>query len=58
MDVLDNKPQSELLHSVVVELAKASAELRCAQADLTKAKGRLSFAIAVANRLLDKEIER
>ena len=58
MDVIDSHPQSELLHSVVVELAKASAELRCAQADLTKAKGRLSFAIAVANRLLDKEIDR
>ena len=42
----------------VPRIAKASAELRCAQADLTKAKGRLSFAIAVANRLLDKEIDR
>ena len=58
MDVLDTTPTPDLLKSVIVELAKASAELRCAQADLTKAKSRLSFAIAVANRLTEKEIDR
>ena len=54
MDILDQKSNDELLRSVLAELAKSNNELKCARQDLEKATGRLSFAIAVANKLINR----
>ena len=54
MDILDQKSNDELLRSLLAELAKSNNELKCARQDLEKATGRLSFAIAVANRLINR----
>lgn len=55
MQILDNKTDPELLSSLLAETAKASAELRCAQADLVKAQSRLSFVLAVVNTLINRK---
>jgi len=54
MDLLDQKTDEELMRSLLAELAKSNNELKCARQDLEKATGRLSFAIAVANRLINR----
>lgn len=54
MDVLDKKTNKELLQSVLAEIAKANNELKCAQADLTKATSRLKFLIVVSNKLIER----
>jgi hypothetical protein len=54
MDLLDQKTTDELLKSLLAETAKATNELRCAQADLLKAQNRLSFVLAVANTLIKR----
>lgn len=54
MKLLNNKTDSELLHSLLAEIAKAGNEIRCAQGDLNKANNRLNFLIAVANELIDR----
>jgi hypothetical protein len=55
MDLLDKKSDSELLESLLEEVAKATNEVRCAQADLRKAQNRLSFVLVVANTLIDRK---
>lgn len=55
MDLLQQKTSDTLLASLIAELAKATNELKCAQSDLQKAKGRLQFAIAVTNELLNRK---
>jgi len=55
MDVLDTKTQSELLHSMVTELAKSQNELKCAHTDLRKAQGRITFLLVLANELINRQ---
>ena len=55
MDLLDSKTDKELLKSLLAEIAKATKELRCAQADIVKAQSRLSFVLAVTNTLIDRQ---
>jgi len=55
MDVLENKDNKELLQSVLAEIAKTTNEVNCASKDLSKARSRLSFLIAVVNELLNRE---
>ena len=55
MDILDSKTDKELLKSLLAEIAKATKELRCAQADIVKAQSRLSFVLAVTNTLIDRQ---
>jgi hypothetical protein len=54
MHVIDSKTQAELLQSLLAEVAKSTAELRCAQADVAKAQNRLQFALAVINNLIER----
>jgi len=54
MELLENKTKTELLRSVLAEIAKSNNELKCAQQDLKKAKGRLNFLIVVTNELLQR----
>lgn len=55
MELLDRKSDSELLQSLIAETAKATNELKCAQADLAKAQNRLNFVLVVANTLIDRQ---
>ena len=54
MDILDSKSDKELLTSVLAELAKAKNEVACAQRDLNKANGRISFLLVVANTMINR----
>lgn len=58
MDMLDSKNTQELCQSMLSEVAKARNELHCAQRDVEKAHSRLSFVIAIVNRLIEREINR
>ena len=55
MDILDQKTDDELLRSLLAEVAKTSNELKCAKQDLEKVTGRLSFALAVINKLINRQ---
>jgi len=55
MQVLADKSNTELLQSVVAELAKARAELRCAEEDLKKAAGRIGFLIVLSHELINRQ---
>lgn len=55
MDILENKTTKELLQSVLAEVAKTANEVNCAAKDVNKARNRLTFLIAVANELLNRE---
>lgn len=49
--VFDDKTVVELMTSIEAEVAKASAELRCAKSDLAQAETRLKFVIAITHHL-------
>ena len=55
MQVLAEKSSTELLQSLVAEVAKARAELRCAEEDIKKAAGRIGFLIVLANELINRQ---
>lgn len=55
MDVVDKKTDQELLASLLAEVAKASNEIKCAQADLAKAQSRLSFVLVLTNTLIKRQ---
>jgi hypothetical protein len=57
MDILDAKTDSELLRSIVAELAKTRNELACAKGDIDKATSRITFLLAVANTVLNRSKE-
>ena len=51
---LENKTDNELQQSILAEVSKATNELKCAQGDVTKAQGRLSFSLAALNILINR----
>jgi hypothetical protein len=55
MDILDNKSDSELLASLLAEIAKANNELKCARGDIEKAQGRIKFATMLVNTLIERQ---
>ncbi|CAB4137469.1 hypothetical protein UFOVP327_27 [uncultured Caudovirales phage] len=55
MQILDDKSDKELLQSVIAEVSKARAELRCAEEDIKKAAGRIGFLIVLANELINRQ---
>lgn len=55
MDVLDNKTDKELLQSLLAEIAKSTAEIKCARGDIEKANARIKFCIAIAHTLIDRQ---
>jgi len=55
MDVLDNKTDKELLESLVVEIAKATNEIKCARGDIDKAQGRIKFLLVLAHELIYRQ---
>ena len=55
MEVIDSKTTNQLLLSLLAEVAKATNELRCAQADVTKAQSRLQFALVLLNKMIERQ---
>ena len=55
MQILDDKTTDEILASAIAELAKARAEMRCAEEDLKKIASRTSFLIVLANELINRQ---
>lgn len=55
MDLIDRQNDDDLVRSLLAEIAKANNEINCATNDLKKAKNRLSFAIAVTNKLIERQ---
>jgi len=55
MDILENKSHQEILASILAEIAKSTNEIRCAQGDIAKAQGRLTFVIAAINHLINRQ---
>lgn len=54
MQILNTLTDKELHETVIKESAKARNELKCAEADIRKANGRLSFLIVLANELIQR----
>ena len=54
-DMLKDNSDEELLSVLLREIAKSGNEIRSAEKDINKASRRLSFAIVLANRLLDRK---
>lgn len=55
MDILDKKTDTELLQSLIAELAKAGNEIKCARNDLDKATSRQRFLLMLAHKLIERQ---
>jgi hypothetical protein len=55
MELLDKLRDEELTQTLIAEIAKATNEIRCAQADLNKAQSRLKFILVVAHTLIERQ---
>ncbi len=56
MQIWDNHSIVEILKSIEQEIAKAQNELKCANADIEKAKRRLSFTTTALHSLKKRNI--
>lgn len=54
MEILDTKTDTDIMKSLLCEVAKAKNEIKCADQDLDKANNRLSFSIMAINKLLER----
>jgi hypothetical protein len=54
-DILDTKSNTELLQSIIAEVAKANNEISCAQRDVKKAQSRMNFLVVLANKLIERD---
>jgi len=55
MEIWKNKSEPEILKSLEGELAKATRELRCAQADVEKSTNRVRFCLTAIHELADRQ---
>lgn len=55
MDILDSKSDSELLQSLIAEIAKATNEIKCAKGDIEKAQSRLKFILVIAHTMIHRQ---
>ena len=55
MDLLKHKSDQDILESILAEIAKSTNEIRCASGDIQKANGRMTFAIAAINQLINRQ---
>lgn len=58
MDLLDKKSDAELAQSIIAELAKAQNELGCAKRDIEKANNRVSFALALQHKMINRQKDK
>lgn len=57
MKIWDDLPTSEVLQSLEMEIAKARAELKCAQTDVEKAQNRVAFCLTAVHNLKTRDIQ-
>jgi len=55
MSLIDEKTNSELIESLLEEVAKAQNELNCGKADITKAQSRIRFVLMLLHKLTDRQ---
>jgi hypothetical protein len=55
MELLDSKSDSELLRSLLAEVAKCRSEISCATQDIKKAENRLNFSLVLINELIKRK---
>jgi hypothetical protein len=55
MDILASKSDTELVQSLLAEVAKSRNEIKCAQEDIRKATSRLGFCIAILNEIINRQ---
>ena len=55
MEIWKNKSTPEILKSLEGELAKATRELHCAQADVEKTTNRVRFCLTAIHELADRQ---
>jgi hypothetical protein len=55
--IFDTKTIQEIYDSIVAEVAKASAEIRCAKNDLAQAETRMKFVLATMHYLKNKDLK-
>lgn len=55
MEIWKQKSEPEILKSLEGELAKATRELRCAQADVDKSANRVRFCLTAIHELADRQ---
>lgn len=55
MEIWKQKSEPEILKSLEGELAKATRELRCAQADVEKTTNRVRFCLTAIHELADRQ---
>lgn len=53
--MLENKTDSEILRSMLAEMAKATNELKCAARDVEKVANRLNFTLVLLNEMIDRQ---
>ena len=56
--IFDTKTLAEIYDSIVAEVAKASAEVRCAKNDLAQAETRMKFVLATMHYLKSKDLRK
>lgn len=54
-DILNTKSNTELMQSLIAEVAKANNEISCAERDIKKAHSRLNFLVVIANKLIERD---
>lgn len=52
-----NHNKTEILSSILQEVAKAQNEIRCAKGDLEKATNRLAFCLSAVNHLTQGDMK-
>ena len=55
MDILKDKSNQQLAETALAEIAKSKNEIQSAEADIRKAKNRLSFLIVLANEMINRK---
>jgi hypothetical protein len=55
--IFDTKTLPEIYDSILAEVAKASAEIRCAKNDLAQAETRMKFVIATMHYLRNNDLK-
>ncbi len=58
MQIWNKHTTQEILQTLEMELAKAQAELRCAETDIQKSKNRIAFCLTAIHHLQNTDMEK
>ena len=53
--MLQDKTDSEIISSMLAEVAKATNELKCAARDVEKVANRLNFTLVLLNEMINRQ---